>query len=233
MVGPGSASTSEILTRAGSRSSRCSWRAPLSLRACGRVTFWSPLDGVAVAVAADVAAIMDAARPGDDVVAQFLREGRADRRTLHLRAAPKGPWPSEDPRASAEARADAMRRASAWAARLREISGLSVVSIPDELRAHYGAAAGRGVLVTRVEPGSGPRKAGVEVGDVLVRVGATVVRDPGDLQGAVAVAPPESSLELEVVRARASVVLELEPPIRTGHRRRGGIGGWCRAVRSD
>jgi hypothetical protein len=48
--------------------------------------------------------------------------------------------------------------------------GVQLLRLNDELRGHFGAPPGVGVLVSKVEPGSPAAKAGVRVGDVLTAV---------------------------------------------------------------
>jgi len=59
--------------------------------------------------------------------------------------------------------------------------GILVISVTPELRRFFGVASDRGVLVARVEPGSAAARAGIQVGDVLVRVGAQVIHAGDDV----------------------------------------------------
>jgi serine protease Do len=153
----------------------------------------------------DVSGFLSGAPPGADVVVGFLREGKPASETIELRSRPER-RDSGEAGTARTTQADALRRA----ARLGGLSGITLAEIPDELRAHYGAPRGTGVLVTRVARGSVSADAGVAVGDVLTRVGDTVVREPGDLPAALSVAGPGSELEIEVVRARTPVVIVLD-----------------------
>ena len=56
--------------------------------------------------------------------------------------------------------------------------GLKVVVVTPALRAHFGAPAESGVLVTRVEPGEVAAQAGIRVGDLLVSIDETDIDDP-------------------------------------------------------
>jgi membrane-associated protease RseP (regulator of RpoE activity) len=59
--------------------------------------------------------------------------------------------------------------------------GVMVMGLTPELRRFFGVTSDRGVLVARVEPGSAAARAGVQVGDVLVRVGRQQVHTGNDV----------------------------------------------------
>ncbi len=84
--------------------------------------------------------------------------------------------------------------------------GAKTVEITDELRQHYGAPAGRGVLVVRVDEAGACREAGIEVGDVLVEVGEQPVKTPLELEIAFARRDRNEPLEIGIVRDRKPVV---------------------------
>jgi membrane-associated protease RseP (regulator of RpoE activity) len=64
--------------------------------------------------------------------------------------------------------------------------GVLVMSLTPELQRFFGVTNGRGVLIARVEPGSPAEHAGVQVGDVLVRVGQRPVHSGDDVVQALA-----------------------------------------------
>ncbi len=84
--------------------------------------------------------------------------------------------------------------------------GLKTVSITTELRSHYGAPRDRGVLVVRVDEDSVGDLAGIEVGDVVVEVGARPVTTPAEVELAIARRDRSAPLEIEVVRERKPLV---------------------------
>ena len=59
--------------------------------------------------------------------------------------------------------------------------GVMIMGLTPELRRFFGVTSDRGVLVARVEPGSAAARAGVQVGDVLVRVGRQQVHTGNDV----------------------------------------------------
>jgi serine protease Do len=77
--------------------------------------------------------------------------------------------------------------------------GVMVMSVTPELRRFFGVASDRGVLVARVDPGSAAARAGIQVGDVLVRVGPQVVHTGDDVVQALA-ARQGGRLRIAVVR---------------------------------
>jgi membrane-associated protease RseP (regulator of RpoE activity) len=125
-------------------------------------------------------------------------------------APPPAPPPSA--RAGAAPGAAQPLQDATWVYRF--MSGLTVAAIPEQLREHYHAPADRGALVTSVASGSAALDAGVRVGDVLIRVGETAIRDTDDLRrGLWSIAAGKPST-LEVVRKGTHVELDLQrtPP---------------------
>jgi len=57
-----------------------------------------------------------------------------------------------------------------WPTRARAYLGVELLRLTGELRAHFGAPAGAGLLVARVEPKSPADRAGIKVGDLLVEL---------------------------------------------------------------
>jgi len=89
--------------------------------------------------------------------------------------------------------------------------GLEVVDIPPDLRTHYGAPADAGVLVVKLEPAGSAARAGLRVGDVLVRAGERRVQGPGDVVAGV-IAAPGGEVPLQVVRARKTMTVSVPRP---------------------
>jgi S1-C subfamily serine protease len=93
----------------------------------------------------------------------------------------------------------------------RHALGAEITDISAELRKHYGAPAGAGALVVKLDPDGPAAKAGLKVGDVLVRVGERNVEGYGDLlAGLLAASTPE--VPIEVVRSRKTVTVSMPRP---------------------
>jgi S1-C subfamily serine protease len=102
--------------------------------------------------------------------------------------------PSNDPRTPA----DTYERFE-WSTSKGRL-GAMVMSLTPELREHFGAAADRGVLVARVEPGTPAKAAGLAVGDVIVEVGTKPVDGAMDVLAALSTVRKGQSVALHVVR---------------------------------
>jgi len=85
--------------------------------------------------------------------------------------------------------------------------GVMIMSLTPELRRFFGVTGDRGVLVARVEPGSAAARAGVQVGDVLVRVGRQQVHTSSDVIQAVQ-GHGSGSMRIAVVRQGRIVRLD-------------------------
>jgi len=82
----------------------------------------------------------------------------------------------------------------------RPYLGVHLLGLTDELRAHFSAPAGAGVLVSRVEPKSPAAGAGLKVGDVLVEVDGKEVASAWHVARAVRRGKAGQKVRLEVVR---------------------------------
>ena len=138
--------------------------------------------------------VLEGLKPGAKVALETLRDGKteirvvqAETRVIRLRIPGLAPEGSVLPGAPLE-------KAGFPSA------GAKVVSIPPDLRRHYGAPADAGVLVTGIEPGGRAGAAGVKVGDVVVRAGGAPVREPGDLYLRLLQQGSSAPLTIEILR---------------------------------
>jgi hypothetical protein len=86
----------------------------------------------------------------------------------------------------------------------RGFIGVSLVEITPELRVHYGAPKDAGVLVSEVRADTPAAKAGLEVGDVITEVDGKRVAGSGDVSRGIRGRNPGETVQLDVVRDRAS-----------------------------
>jgi membrane-associated protease RseP (regulator of RpoE activity) len=77
--------------------------------------------------------------------------------------------------------------------------GILVMAVTPELRRYFGVTSDRGVLVARIEPGSPAARAGLQVGDILTRVGRQPVHGGTDVIQALG-AQPGGRVRLSAVR---------------------------------
>jgi serine protease Do len=90
----------------------------------------------------------------------------------------------------------------------------------------YSLPAPTGAEVVRVEQGSPAARAGVRLGDVIVRLGTTPVETVSELQAALARSEQGRALPMRLVRYGQEVTLEVTPAIvRSGSRPGGGTTG--------
>jgi membrane-associated protease RseP (regulator of RpoE activity) len=79
--------------------------------------------------------------------------------------------------------------------------GVALTELTPELRQHFGAPEGNGVLVGHVEDGSPADKAGLRVGDVLTRIDDAEIESSWDVTAAVRPKKDGEAVTLEIVRA--------------------------------
>jgi serine protease Do len=87
--------------------------------------------------------------------------------------------------------------------------GVSVQAITPELGQAFGLAAREGALVSQVETGGPADRAGIQRGDVIVRLGDIEIGRIRDLPRAVSRSRPGDSIEVEVVREGERATLDV------------------------
>ena len=109
---------------------------------------------------------------------------------------------------------DVMRQLIATGTVTHGSLGVQTQDLNDDIARVLGTQAGQGAVVTRVQPGSPAAAAGLQAGDVIVRVDGRVVHGAADLHNAEGLAPVGSALALELLRegktvnANASLIAE-------------------------
>jgi C-terminal processing protease CtpA/Prc len=88
--------------------------------------------------------------------------------------------------------------------------GVTVLGLTPELRKHFGAPEGKGVMVARVEPRSAAAQAGLAVGDILTDVKGVTVDDAGDVLSTLATSRKGEAVSIAVVRDRKPVILSVK-----------------------
>lgn len=93
--------------------------------------------------------------------------------------------------------------------------GVQVSPMTEELRVAMGAPKEAGILVNRVQSDSAAKKAGIEVGDVIVEVAGEPIAEVGDVWKALA--GKEGDVAVEVIREnrRRNLTAKIEKPERS------------------
>ena len=78
--------------------------------------------------------------------------------------------------------------------------GVSTTGISNALRSHFGAPEGVGVLISEITEGSAAQMAGLQAGDVIVRVDGEDIDSSSDLRRAIRRAGADNSARVELVR---------------------------------
>jgi S1-C subfamily serine protease len=78
--------------------------------------------------------------------------------------------------------------------------GVQVAEITPMLRQHYGAPGDAGVLIVSIDPDKPGDKAGLAVGDILVKIDGQVIADRGELEERLLTWQGEQALQLQIIR---------------------------------
>jgi serine protease Do len=109
-----------------------------------------------------------------------------------------------------------------WRSRGPRKLGIEYQEIGDQLAKYFKLADETGVLVTRVEEDSPAGKAGMKAGDVILKIGASAVKDGEALRDAMRKAEAGQEIAVTVQREGRSVELKVkiaaDPPHRTTRR---------------
>jgi len=93
-----------------------------------------------------------------------------------------------------------------WMNGNKPVLGIEGASMTDQMAEFMGIEQGEGVLVTAVLESTPAEQAGLKAGDVITAVEGDQVEDLGDLRASL----KEGDLELEVVRNKEEMVLQVE-----------------------
>ena len=100
---------------------------------------------------------------------------------------------------------DVMRQLIATGTVTHGSLGVQTQDLTDDIARALGTSAGQGAVVTRVQSGSPAAAAGLQAGDVIVRVDGRPVHGAADFHNAEGLAPVGSSLALELLREGKTV----------------------------
>ena len=89
------------------------------------------------------------------------------------------------------------------------VSTLDVSQLTDDQKARFSVSADKGALVTEVVPGAGADDAGIQVGDVLVKVGDTSIDEASDVRDAVLSHDAGDKVSITVSRAGKDKTLDV------------------------
>jgi S1-C subfamily serine protease len=146
---------------------------------------------------------VDRFRPGETVPLRVLREGRVKDLAIEAGRSPVSfSWTVEP---------SPPLREFAFGGFGGPVLGMTLREIPPELRRHFGAPAEAGILVAAVTPESPGARAGLRVGDVVVRVAGKPVARSIDLSLATARVAAGRPVDVDAVRGGRPVSLRLQP----------------------
>ena len=102
------------------------------------------------------------------------------------------------------------------------VLGISAEDLTPQLGAYFGAPDGGGILVREVRAGTPAEKAGLQAGDVIVKVGDQPVRSLADLRDQLREKSADKSVSLGILRKGApmsmSIAIELPRPMEPMHK---------------
>jgi S1-C subfamily serine protease len=97
--------------------------------------------------------------------------------------------------------------------------GLQPVALPEALRRLTSGSAGYGLMVVSLEADGPAARAGVMLGDILVAVDGAALREPDDVQAALAGRRPGTSVRAALIRGGAALEVAVTLGERPARRR--------------
>jgi S1-C subfamily serine protease len=98
----------------------------------------------------------------------------------------------------------------AWVFEQRKYIGVYPMELNRELAEHYGVKEGTGLLVSRLTEGGPAEKAGLRVGDIIVRVDGQRIESTNDLIDRIQARSKGDKVKIEALRDKKAVTLEVE-----------------------
>ena len=199
------------------------------------------LDGKEITSAAKLASEIRKRRPGEDVTVKIERDGKPmdvkvklgeypeneARREMELKFpglfAPGAPRPFVAPRRPGIApRAPMEPKSREFSWERRKYIGVYLDELNEEMSAFFGVKDGTGLLVNRLTAKGPAEKAGLRVGDVIVKAEGRRVETVSGLSGAVQDKKKGDKIKLEVLRDKKTVSVDVE----VEEEESGGVIGW-------
>jgi len=87
--------------------------------------------------------------------------------------------------------------------------GVVIQNLDEDLARSFGLESAKGILVSDVQPGSPAANAGIEQGDVIVKLNGIVLHDVADLRNRVAALKPDSDASIELIRNGKTIPVEV------------------------
>lgn len=204
------------------------------------------VEGKQISSTRQLSTLIQKRKPGDVVTIRIRRQGKEKELEVRL-----GEYPEEDFRRESERKLkewfpDYFRSyppsSFPWRWSNRRYIGLYLQELNHELSAYFGVKEGRGLLVTRVEKDSPADKAGIKVGDVIVRADGHRVEMIDELSRIIQRKEKGDTVELEFLRDKKKKKVEVEVAeergsfdawfnLRIGPRLRERIGRWGEQAR--
>jgi len=189
------------------------------------------LDGTPVASAEMLSNEIRKRKPGQDITLEIERDGKPmevkvklgeytedeAKREMEQRFPtifpPLGPEPGTPPPASPRrylpGRPGQAPSPFGWSFEQRKFIGVYADELTPELARHFGAKEGPALIVSRLTEGGPAEKAGLKVGDVIVRVDGRSVGSRDDLIDLVQSKKPGDKVKLEVLRDKKPMTFEV------------------------
>jgi len=200
------------------------------------------LDGKEILSTAKLASEIRKKRPGEDVTVRIVRDGKPmdvkvklgeypeneARREMELKF--PGLFPPGAPRPFAAPARPRIAPKAPLAPKSREFSwerrkyiGVYLDELNEEMSAFFGVKDGTGLLVNRLTAKGPAEKAGLRVGDVIVKAEGRRVETVSGLSGAVQDKKKGDKIKLEVLRDKNPVSINVE----VEEEESGGVIGWA------
>ncbi len=205
------------------------------------------LDGVEIATTAKLASEIRKRKPGEDVVVKIERDGKPmeikvklgeypeneARREMELKFPrlfpPDAPGPfAAPPKGGKAPRAPLPPKSREFSWERRKFIGVYLDELNKEMSVFFGVKEGTGLLVNRLTSKGPAEKAGLKVGDVIIKAEDRRVETVNELSEAVQDKKKGDRIKLGLLRDKKPLTLEVE----VEEEESGGIFGWAPAGES-
>lgn len=165
-----------------------------------------PGDNVTLKVERDGKVMEIKAKLGEYSEEEAMREMESKFPQLFMPRFPRTPQPLRPPISPRPAEP----RLFPWGLEKRRYIGVTMQPLNRELSQHFGVEEGIGVLVAKIREGSPAEKAGLKVGDVIIKADGVRVEGTEDLSRLVQNKKKGDKVKIEFIRERKKMSVEVE-----------------------
>lgn len=189
-------------------------------------------DGNAIASTRKLATEIRRRKPGDKVTLKIERKGEIEDIKVELEEYPELEVIKEfeskfprlfPPRAPKFA---APLKFKTWRWESRKFVGVYLEELNEELSEYFGVKEGKGLLIAKISEDSPAERAGLKVGDVIIRADGEQIESANELIELIQDKEKGEKIKLEIIRDKKKKTVEVEVEVEEGEKKSASFQNW-------